>query len=428
MPRLVALTLVLVVLGWSRAADAYPWMIRHGYTGCVTCHADPSGGELLTLYGRAQGDLVLRMRYGKEQVAAPPGGSGFDSFDEPSAKPASGRAPERESAAEAEGAQPTTGFLWGLWDTPSWLLLGGSLRNVLLVKSGSVRSFPMQADLYGQVSFGALRAGGSIGAARLRAGSLHGRAAQVTTNQGDGWNLVSRTHWVGLALGDADSLVVRAGRLNLPFGVRLSEHVMWVREATRTDRESDQEHGLAVAFTGSPVRGELMAIAGNYQISPDRYRERGYSGYAEWAVTDGLALGLSSLVTVARADSVSFEQERTLRGAHGPLLRARLAKPLALLAEADVMHTSRRDFGYTSLAQLDLELVQGLHLLGTGEALDQGMSRAESNRRVPGEGKPRFRGWLSADWFFFQQLDVRADFVVPQDGPAWLMAQLHAYL
>ena len=40
-------------------------MIRHDYTGCATCHADPSGGGLLTLYGRAQSDLLLRMRYGE---------------------------------------------------------------------------------------------------------------------------------------------------------------------------------------------------------------------------------------------------------------------------------------------------------------------------------------------------------------------------
>ncbi|MBP9112990.1 MAG: hypothetical protein KBF88_09300, partial [Polyangiaceae bacterium] len=40
-------------------ARAYPWMIRHEYTSCNACHADPSGGSLLTEYGRAQGVTLL---------------------------------------------------------------------------------------------------------------------------------------------------------------------------------------------------------------------------------------------------------------------------------------------------------------------------------------------------------------------------------
>src|ERR671910_1173384 len=76
----------LAIVFWAEPAQAYTWMIRHGYAGCVTCHADPSGGELLTPYGRVQGDLVLRMRYGKDDVSAAAsetsgGGESFDSFD-----------------------------------------------------------------------------------------------------------------------------------------------------------------------------------------------------------------------------------------------------------------------------------------------------------------------------------------------------------
>ena len=62
---LIAATFVLAGLCWSASASAYPWMNRHGYFGCTTCHAAPSGGELLTRYGRAQSDLLLRMRYGR---------------------------------------------------------------------------------------------------------------------------------------------------------------------------------------------------------------------------------------------------------------------------------------------------------------------------------------------------------------------------
>ena len=69
---LLILPLACVLLAPARA-EAYTWMIRHAYNGCGVCHADPSGGEVLTAYGRAQSDLLLRMRYdGKSPEEAEP--------------------------------------------------------------------------------------------------------------------------------------------------------------------------------------------------------------------------------------------------------------------------------------------------------------------------------------------------------------------
>ena len=45
---LAAVAAFLVSLATSRTANAYPWMIRHGYASCITCHADPSGSGLVT--------------------------------------------------------------------------------------------------------------------------------------------------------------------------------------------------------------------------------------------------------------------------------------------------------------------------------------------------------------------------------------------
>ena len=84
--RLLSICAALIAVAlFAPPAQAYTWMIRHGYGGCVTCHADASGGELLTPYGRVQSDLILRMRYGKDNVSAAASGEGggakFDSFD-----------------------------------------------------------------------------------------------------------------------------------------------------------------------------------------------------------------------------------------------------------------------------------------------------------------------------------------------------------
>ena len=80
----------------STAASAYPTMIRHGYTQCVSCHTDPSGGTLLTEYGRAQSQLLLSSRWG--------------------------RAEDAEASAASK-------FLFGVLKTPDALTLGGWVRE-----------------------------------------------------------------------------------------------------------------------------------------------------------------------------------------------------------------------------------------------------------------------------------------------------------
>jgi hypothetical protein len=407
---------ILIVLLWPSRADAYPWMLRHGYTACATCHTDPSGGELLNPYGRVQSDLILRMRYGADSVSAEA------SQDESS---------EESEAEGGDGLSDASGFLWGLVEPPEFLLLGGSIRTAAIYDVGEDGSvFPMQFDLYGQLKFGSVRAAGSIGLSRVEPGSPHAHAAQVTTNQGEQFNMISRSHWIGVDF--TDEFLVRAGRLNLPFGVRMPEHVMWVREQTRTDRESDQQHGLALSYSGSSLRGELMAILGNYQINPDKFRERGYSLFVEMLVTSSVGFGVSSMVTTAEADLTTFADDKTLRQAHGLFTRLVPVSQVAVLLEADALLKTDLNAGYVGFLQVDYEPVQGLHFLATGEFLDQGFRPAEGAlpdpERAPGFGEPKFGGWLSVDWFFAPHCEVRIDGIARQDDPFRLLAQFHVFL
>src|SRR5687767_1704066 len=63
---LLAVFFALGVLFSARDASAYTWMLRHGYTGCSTCHLDPSGGSVLTPYGRTVGGMLLSTLYAGE--------------------------------------------------------------------------------------------------------------------------------------------------------------------------------------------------------------------------------------------------------------------------------------------------------------------------------------------------------------------------
>ena len=393
---LVAALPLWCVLFTARPAHAYSWMIRHGYSGCPVCHADPSGGETLTAYGRAQSDLLLRTRW-------------------------DGKNPEE--------AEPSTAsrFLWFM-DTPQSVLLGGSVRLATTYKSEKVSFFPMQLDAYGQLRFGKVIMGGSIGVIKTPAGSLYGRTSQITTNQGDQYNLISRSFYLGMDL--SNEFTLRVGRLNLPFGVRIPEHTMWVRATTRTDRESGQQYGAALAYNAEKIRGELMGIAGNYQINPDEYRERGYSGYLELLVGERAAIGVSSLYTYAKRDRVSLATS-VGRGAHGVFTRLGVTDEFAVLGEADLLtDSSRASLGYVGYLQGDYEFIQGLHGIVTMEWQDQGQlvsDQVQNKAKRPGEGKGELGFWVGANWFFLPHLDIRTDAIIrPSDFT--LITQLHAFL
>jgi hypothetical protein len=385
----------LFAFALSSHASAYAWMIRHEYSSCATCHADPSGGELLTLYGRVTSDAALRTQYG----------SGGEQSDK-------------------------SGLFWGLVDLPKQLLLSGSYRSLSVTRPSESDAFKfvpvMMGDIYGQLTLGPVLMGGSVGIAKVREGSLHARPAQVTTNGDDQVNMISRTHYVGLQLND--SMWLRAGRLNLPFGVRIPEHTMWVREATRSDRESDQQHSVAFAYVGERVRLEAQAILGNYQIGPDQFRERGYSAFIEGIGDGNIAAGVSSKVTFAKEDRLTGEKD-SLRQAHGLMMRWAPARQFVLMAEADALFRTSANAGYVGFVQGDYEPLQGLHFILTGEVLDEGAAITTPPQVVsPGVGQPKLGMWGSIDWFFWTQLELRVDAVVRQNDPFTILSQFHLYL
>ncbi|QQR91135.1 MAG: hypothetical protein IPJ88_05220 [Myxococcales bacterium] len=390
--------LLLSLTSFSGKAQAYYWMVRHGYTNCANCHADPSGGSLLTAYGRAQGELLLKTHY---------------------------------SDKDAEDPGPGGELLFGLVDFPSSVLVGAEFRGLaysVFPKKGSTKSdaFLMQSDALAQIRLGRFRANASIGFAQSGASG-----AAITSNGGS--NLVSRAHWLGLDLGSENQFLLRAGRFNLPFGIRSIEHTTFVRSITRTDINAAQNHGVALSYNDEHWRTELMALLGNFQTRPDKFRERGYAGYLEYAWTPTLATGLTSLTAYSALDA--RYQTSLLRQAHGLFVRYAPWQPLVLSVESDLLidaigdnqstgSKSTTQLGIANLVQADYELIQGLHFIGIGELY------------APSSGAGlSYSAWGGIDWFFYSHLDLRVDtvyqsYVIGADRThaVSLVAQLHGYL
>jgi hypothetical protein len=387
---------------FSRSAHAYAWMIRHGYAECGGCHIDPMGGETLTGMGRVMGQTLMASDFG-------------------------GKSPSNAAM-----------FLYGVKE-PDDVRLGGSFRALSIYdfRANNPRVFPMQMDLYGAVSAGRFVMGASIGASRASGRYEHSSKARLLGTVEDGaFLLVSRNHWLGYKL--TDDLMVRAGRINLPFGIRTPDHTLWARAETMTDRESDQQHGVSVVYSSGRFRGELLGTPGNFQI-PAKYLTYGYSGYLEYSIDTDLAVGVSSLLLNARreiftVDDVVEGQRSILRQAHGVTARYVPFKELVILAEADALKRTGSALGYVGFATADLEPLRGLHLALTGEVLNRGElnpeNLGETSRQPegPGRGDTRYGLWSTLNWFLLPHLDLRVDLVLRERRPGMLQTQLHFYL
>jgi hypothetical protein len=389
---------LLVSFALAGPAWAFPWMVKHNYGSCAACHVDPSGAGQLTQYGRAQADILVRWHV----------------------------TPRKED----DEVSRTANFLWFL-ELPEWLNLSGNLRGgpfFRLAPQVAVAPLLMAAELYGTVNVDrfVLHASGGIGKGPSQ---YVGPAVVAPVCDGQcGLSFVSREHWVGSKFAE-EAVMVRAGKMNLPFGLRNNEHFTYVREKTKTDINVGQQVGVSAAYNSELLRGEVMAILGNYQVGPDAYRERGFSLFAEYAFKPNVTVGLSSLIAWSRADPL--EKRPLTRHAHGLFTRFAPVESLAVLGELDLLvwqQPERLDrIGFAAMVQGDWEPVQGVHLLATVEGAHDGA----------GQQGPHLGFWLSAAWYVLPHVEVRLDNVVRRSAPSpssngstsySLLLQLHTFL
>jgi len=278
----------------------------------------------------------------------------------------------------------------------------------------------MRADVGFDLRIGAFRAAAELGYSSADATTFT-ELAQITRST-TGPNLIGREFWVGVETSGGDGLL-RAGRINLPFGLRNLEHTSFVRSTTQTDINEDQTYGVAFAITRPTWRAEVMALLGNLSVHPDAYRERGGAGYLEVSLTPTSAMGVSALA--ARSEASLLTHRPTLRQAYGGFARTSPWEPLVIQVEADLLLTQElggrpRDVGHAEWLQADLEVLRGLHLLGALEGAKTGASTVLQ------------RGaWGGLWWFAFPHVDMRADVVQRWgEGPSTLtfLVQANAYL
>lgn len=333
---------VLALLGagvFSDEAWAYPEMVRHGYVNCTACHVSPSGGGILTTYGRELSREVLSI-WGRE--------------------------------GESE-------FAYGALKAPEWLQLGGDIRTVEIYRDNAVarmaRFIPMQADLEAAISTEKWGAAATLGLSRKL--------------EGTGYTLegISRRHYVMYR--PTETWSVRAGKFFTAFGIQLPDHFASTRAGIDIAEQGTESYNIESAYLGEAFSVHATAILG--RINESRaLSETGVALRGSYSFFERYQVGLSLL------RGSTTEKTRTLSG---PFAVLGITPKLVLVSELDLEWS--KTLGAVSYQKLSYEFVQGLHGYLTFDWMRGDFSDTRSARHSYGAGvqvfpRPHFE--LNLSW------------------------------
>jgi hypothetical protein len=179
----IRLIMVVVLNVGATTASAYPEFVRHGYFSCTSCHVSPSGGGILTEYGRS---------YSAEKLAT-------------------WVRPNEEKALHGLIADKQ----------PEWLLLGGNARQIQTYvdspRTESGRWIAMQRDVEACVKTQTLTT--------VHTCATYGLVPSSDEDGGPQYGL--RKAAVRIDVGE--SLALRVGRFFPRFGLMIANHTSAVR-------------------------------------------------------------------------------------------------------------------------------------------------------------------------------------------------------
>ncbi|MCG5052050.1 MAG: hypothetical protein KA712_03730 [Myxococcales bacterium] len=298
---LLGLGLVVMLLA-PRAAQAYPqWQFSAGATRCNQCHYAPTGGGLINGYGR---DAIG----------------------------------EELSTWQGDGA-----FLHGAADLPRVLKLGLDLRFAMLSNDNGGPDqpknafFPMQLDAHVRLEAGAFAFQGIVGG-RAQVRSADAPVPQSNFQPESGSRLVSREHWA-IWQPAARGMYVRAGRFFAPFGLRLAEHLVYVRRDLGFNI-LEETYNVSAGFLDNGWEAHLTLFAPDFLQNGSQ--ETGVAAYAERRVLNELA----SVAVQGRFAS----REGAQRGIGGVVLKGYI-EPARLLVMGEGNYIQNMPEGVDAVGQ-----------------------------------------------------------------------------
>jgi hypothetical protein len=281
-------------------------MVRHGYINCTSCHVSPSGGGVLTPYGRSLSKEVL----------------------------------------STAGTDSETAFIYKV-NPPEWLNLGGDVRTLQTYQNSpqaiSANLILMQADLEAAATYGKFTIDGTLGY------SDQGNP-QLWTDY-----VLSRRHY--LMYKPLDELSIRFGKFLYAYGINTPDHSITIKRGIQIDDEGTETYNLETAWLGETFNVYLTGIFGR----PDNLslnREKGVTLNVSAAPSSTYKIGASYLYGVSQTGN------RSVAGPYGIL---GFTPHFFLLSEFDFEGNllngdpRGRVWGLAEYQRLDYEYFQGFH-------------------------------------------------------------------
>jgi len=315
------------------SAFGFPEMVRHHYVNCNACHVSPSGGGLLTEYGRGMATELLST-WGRE-------GEGF--------------------------------LFHGMFDPVALgkasrhLNIGGDLRTVqtyadnVNVREG--RFILMQASAEAAVSAGDFSLVGSFGKVNRR--------NQIEPEFSKFFLLASI----------ADALQIKAGRFLPAFGIRTANHTLPTRQPLGFGFDSER-HGIEAHWSGEKWHSSFSATESRLQSAiGDSERSAGFQ--LERFIADRFRVGTSIW------NGASERQKRWIGSLHGILGftdKFYLLTEFAWQSRRVKAAVGDRDTGIFHFGRLGYEVKKGFHLLLLEDFGKPNLSNAASQQHSFGVG------------------------------------------
>jgi hypothetical protein len=248
MMKTILFLLALTVLASSAWAE--PTFLAKQYTRCTACPYSPTGGGLLTPYGRLLSHRELSTTGGT--TTAPAAGAEDD--------------PHGEQA-----------FLYGaLGDALGPVHLGIELRpahlRVGFPGGHQDMNFLMALDLIAAVQKNGWTAYGTAGREPPDSAVRNGRTLPDSA-------FISYEHWISYQFDDG--VRIRAGRFLPAYGVRFADHTAYTRSDLDLDR-NDQVYGVEVSDTIGASLVQVMVSPGKAEAILHDRSHRGFSSAGRW--------------------------------------------------------------------------------------------------------------------------------------------------
>lgn len=342
-------------------------MVRNGYNNCTVCHVSPTGGGILTEYGRELSREIL-------------------------------------SHISKENEEK---FLYNLVRPPQFLNLGGDIRLLQLFRDTpevqEARFILMQADLEAALSYKKFSMIGTVGREPA------GKTDSVIDY------LISRRHY--LLFQATDELSIRGGRFFPAFGLNIADHPVVTRRGLGWD-QGDETYNLEAAWLGEIFNAYFTTILGK----PDARKsgqERGIALSLSAFFGDRFKTGASYLYS---EDNV---EQKNLFGPYGIL---GITPRIFLLTETDFQHKSRenaQEWGLVNYQRFDVEFLQGFHLFLSHEISKPNLNFPKSLVRNVGIG---FQCFPRPHWEFALQWQKQKNRTISKKYSDVVTLLIHFYL